>query len=298
MTEELAGALASTSLLQFHFRATGMIGAELGIDPETLQECGAVYFSLLRALQTGKLFNAYAPPPVTRYHRLRRIRQGLIVATSLLVAFTLPVGGLLLQEGYATVDLRQRFDKEAQRFQGRLAELQRTFPETPIPAAEMRAVVESAERIRAQDISPMRAMALVSGAMALFPNIQILSFEWRLSAMASSEAPGEAMPGGPTEAGLGPGGQVVMPAIVPVLLEDKTMALSVLGGMVVPSGGYGNAQQIINQFILALEKIPGMKVTPLVMPTDTKPSATVKAKIDDGDILAEFSLKLEYRAER
>lgn len=298
MAGELDKGLAASPLLQFHIHETGMLGAELGIDPAVIDDHGSVYLCIFSALRAGKLFNAYAPPSVTRYHRLRQIRQGLIVGTSLMVAAIILAGGSLVQEAFTTITERQQLDRETQRFKGRLEELRRTFPETPIPAAEMRTVVESIERIRAQEISPMETMVMVSRAMALFPDIHVQRFEWQLSLLTgTAEDSAMAAAGGPPEAAGGTsGGRAPVPVILPGLLKGKTYGATFLGGTVVPSGGYGNANQSINKFIVALERIPGMKVTPISMPTDTKPNATVKAKLDDGDIIAEFSLKIEYRA--
>ncbi len=288
--------LAASPLLQFHLHETGMIGAELGIDPLTSEGQSPVFLCLLQALRTNKLFNAYAPPPVTRYHRLRQIRQGLIVGTSLLAALILPAGGMLVHEGLAMITARGLLEQETLRFRGRLEELRQTFPQTPIPAAAMRAIVEAADRIRAQEIMPVRAMVMVSRAMALCPDIHLKRFEWQLSVLTGIGEVAVSSAAPPMAAGIG--GQAPVPAVLPGLLEGKTGGVATVNGMVFPSGGYGNAQQSVNQFIAALERIPGMKVTPLSMPTDTKPNATVKAKLDDSVILAEFSLKLEYQVVR
>ncbi len=295
--EGFSGNLASTPLLPFQFHDTEMIGAELGIDPLSLQNHGVVYLSLLRALQIKKLDNVYAPPPVTRHHRLQLIRQGLIIITLLVAVVALVAGGLLLQEGFTTIQGKQGFDRETLRFQMRLEELQQTFPQSPVPATEMRNLVETVERVRSQEILPMRTMAMISRAMLLFPTIRVQEFEWRLSSLTPLNEASTAMP----TSGVGSeslGGQAPVPVILPPLLEGKTMSISILNGMVVPSQGYGKAQKSIEAFIATLETIPGIQVSPLAMPTDTQPNATIQAKLDDHDIVAKFSLKIEYRAVR
>ncbi|MBU1565741.1 MAG: hypothetical protein KJ630_08940 [Proteobacteria bacterium] len=298
MAGELGKGLVASPMLQFHVHETGMVGAELGIDPEVIGDHGSVYLSICQALRAGKLFNAYAPSRVTRYHRLRQIRQGLIVGTSLMVLAAMPAGGLLLHEGFTMGTERQQLLQETLRFQGQYGELQRTFPETPIPAADMRAVVESAERIQVQEILPKSMMIMVSRALASCPDIYLQQFDWQLYTetgfVDGTNANAERLP----EAAGVELGQVPVPAILPDLLAGKAVAVTVVSGVVSPSGGYGNAQQSVGALIAALEKMPGMKVTPLAMPTDTKPNTTVKAKLDDGDILAEFSLKLEYQRQR
>ncbi len=292
-----SGMPVSTPLLQFHFHDTGMLGAELGVDPMTLHDHGLVYLCLLKAHQAKKLANVYAPSPIIRYHRLRQIRQGLIGGACLIMVAALAAGGSLLYGGFATVSEKQRLDLETVRFQKRLEELQRNFPETPIAAKEMRAVVDSIEQIRDQQIQPMQAMVMVSRALKLFPNIQVQLYEWRLAGVAKTEEVGRAALN-VEGTGLGESfkGQNLVPPILSPLLEGKTVGIITLSGMVVPSEGYGHAQMSLKQFIIALERIPGLKVTPISMPTNTKPEATVKAKLDDSYILAKFSLELEYQA--
>lgn len=293
----LGGIPASTPLLQFHPHETAMLGAELGVDPMTLQDEGMVHLCLLKAVQAKKLSNVYASLPIIRYHRLRQIRQGLIAGACLILVVALAAGGLLLHEGFDTVHERQRLDQETQRFQSRLEELQASFPETPIEAKEMRAVVDAIENIRGQEIQPMRAMVMVSRALTPFPNIRIQNYEWRLADLSETEEVGGAVQYlGAAGIGDGLGGENPMPVILPRLLAGKTVGIITLSGMVVPSRGYGHAQESLKQLIVALEEIPGLKVIPISMPTETKPDAAVKAKLDDGDILAEFSLKLEYQA--
>ena len=138
----------------------------------------------------------------------------------------------------------------------------------------------------------MQMMTLVSRAMTLSPNIRLQQLDWQLSTQGETVTT-PSIGGQPGT----PGGlnvQVSVPPLVPELLAGKSGVTTTLQGIVYPSGGYGDAQHSVTGFIAALERIPGLKVVPVSMPTAINPDATIKATLDGGDIMAKFSLKLEY----
>ena len=291
--EALGKNLTDSTLMHYHVHETGMIAAELGIDPALTGDYGSVFLCLMQAIQSKKLFNAYGPAPVIRYHRLRQIRQGIIGGTSLMVAVALFAGIFLLNEGLDKRTAQFFQDQKALVLKHQYKKLHQDFPETPIPAKIMQNVVESVERIQQQAVSPTQMMISVSRAMALSPNIRLQLFDWQLSAPGKT-TDGSASGAQPETAG-GQTGQVTIPALLPGLLAGKAGVTATLQGIVYPSNGYGDAQHSVTGFITALEHIPGLKVVPVLMPTETSTDTTIKATLDGGDIMAKFSLKLEYR---
>ena len=290
--EALGRNLTDSTLMRYHVHETGMIAAELGIDPALTGDYGSVFLCLMQALQSKKLFNAYGPTPVIRYHRLHQIRQGLTGGTSLMVAVALLTGIFLLNEGLDKRTAQDFQDQKALVFKRQYEKLHQDFPETPIPAMVMQNVVQTVERIQQQEVSPMQMMTLVSRAMTLSPNIRLQQLDWQLSTQGETVTT-PSIGGQPGT----PGGlnvQVSVPPLVPELLAGKSGVTTTLQGIVYPSGGYGDAQHSVTGFIAALERIPGLKVVPVSMPTAINPDATIKATLDGGDIMAKFSLKLEY----
>lgn len=287
--EKIGGSLADSALLHFHLHETGMAAAELGIDPVLTDDQGTVFLCLMLALRSGRLFNAYGPPPVLRYHRLQRIRRGLIAGTSLIAAVALLSGVALMIDGFAKRSAQNIHEREARMFESRYRELSNTFPETPLPAGVMQNVVESAELIRQQAVSPVRMMALVSRAATLSPGIRLQQFDWQLSALAGTADTIQPETDGRGER------KIEVPVLVPDLLAGKAGVTTTLNGTVYPNGGYWDAQLTVTGFIADLERIPGLKVVPITLPTQTNPEATVKATLDGGDIPAGFSLQLSYR---
>lgn len=287
--EEIGRNLADSALLHFHVHESGMAAAEMGIDPALTDGQGTVFLCLMRALQTGRLFNAYGPPPVLRYHRLHRIRRGLIAGTSLIAAVALLAGAALLIDGFTKRSAQNILEREARMFEHQYRELSNNFPETPLPAGVMQNVVDSVELIRQQAVSPVQMMALISRAVTLSPGIRLQQFDWQLLATAGTVDTTQ-----PETDGRGDM-KIDVPPLVPGLLAGKAGVTTTLNGIVYPNGGYWDAQRSVTGFIAALERIPGLKVVPITLPTPTNPDATVKATLDGGDILAEFSLQLAYR---
>lgn len=176
----------------------------------------------------------------------------------------------------------------------RFQQLHQNFPVPPVPAEAMQNLVESVERTRQQAASPLQMMTRISRAVALCPDIRLQQLGWQMS--GQTQTTNVPTMGGVLETMGGRKGKVAVPALLPDLLAGKAGLVVTLNGMVYPSVGYGEAQNRVISFIAALEQIPGLKVTPVAMPTETKPDATVKATLDGKTILAEFSLKLDYQA--
>ena len=292
--EELGKKLVNTPLLHFHLHETGMVAAELGIDPALTGNQGAVFLCLAQALRANKLVNTYAPAPVIRYHRLHQIRRGLIGGTSLLFALALLVGISLLFDGLDTRTAQKNLDQEVRMLDARFQQLRQNFPVPPVPAEVMQNVVESVERTRQQTVFPLQMMTRISQAMARCPDIRLQQLGWQM--YGQTQTTNVPTMGGGLETMGGRKGQVAIPALLPDLLAGKAGMVTTLNGIVFPRVGYGEAQNRVISFIAALEQIPGLKVIPVAMPTETKPDATIKATLDGRTILAEFSLKLDYQA--
>ncbi|MBU4396483.1 MAG: hypothetical protein KKD78_15780, partial [Proteobacteria bacterium] len=160
-------------------------------------------------------------------------------------------------------------------------------------AKTMQNVVESVEKIQRQAASPMEMMDLVSRALGRCSDIRLQKLDWKLVVSTSDSeegAEGTAVAAQPVVSG-----EVAAPALLLGMLGGNTQATTILEGTVYPGGGYLNAQQSVIRFITALEQIPGMKATPLVMPTASSPDSSMKATLDGEAIQAVFSLQLAYQ---
>jgi len=287
--EEISGGLADTSLTRFQLHETGVVAAELGIDPALEDGQGVVFLALMQALRTKGLFNVYGSDLVLRYHRLRQIRTGLIVGTSLLFVVVLALGIPLIVDGFKQRQTQNRLNEETERITQHYSSLQQNFPETPVPAQAMQNRVESIEAIQRQTVDPMEMMGLVSRALVLCPDIGVRKLDWQLTGGAGTS------PDGGTEAAVAGQEEAVVPALLLGMLAGQTRVITILEGKVSPNGGILASHQSITRFIAVLEQSQGLTVTPLAMPTEISPDGLIRATLNDEAFKAEFSLQLTYQ---
>ncbi len=299
--EEIGAQLESTSLMRFQLRETGVVAAELGIDPAREDGQGVVFLALMQALRTKGLFNVYGSGLVLRYYRLRQLRKGIILGTSLFFAAVLATSFPLLGDGFKQRQEQNRLKQEVTQLAQHYSSVRQNFPETPIPAQAMQKVVDSVDAIQRQTVYPVETMGLVSRALVLCPEIRVRKLDWKLTGIAgTTEENGvEGMGAGGqlpvVEQPAGEGGEMgktVVPALLLGMLAGKAQVMATLEGSVFPNGGYLAAHQSITRFIAALEMNQGLTVTPLVMPTEISPGGSIKATLDGEAFKADFSLQL------
>jgi hypothetical protein len=208
----------------------------------------------------------------------------------------LAIGFSLLADGFKQRVVQKRLEREAKELEQQFQVRKRGLPQTPVPAKTMQKVVEAVDAIQGQAASPMETMTLVSQALAGCPDIRLQKLDWK---MAVDSSGGQENVEGSTVAAQpvvgGEGGKEEVPALLLGMLAGKTRVTTILDGLVYPGRGYLDAQQSVNHFIAALKEVPGMKVTPIVMPTVTSPDSSMSAILDGGEIQALFSVQLDYQ---
>jgi hypothetical protein len=294
MAEKVLGGLAPSPLLEFQFHEAGMISAELGIDPSRGERHGPTLLTLQRILSSRQPDNVYAPPPVLRYRRFKRIDTWLRTATvlTLLIAFSLAGG--LFYSGLHKRTAAGELNRQAATLENRHQELVANSPESPVPAEMMRRVVDAAHSIDSQTTSPLPAMAMISRTLDNYPDLQLAEFTWQLVADISAAAEEMIDEASPAQDNYGDSNRVSIPEILPWLVAGKTGVIAQIKGAVTPSGGYLHAQQRVTDFITRLESDHSLRVTPTALPTETAPEAMVQTTLGDEAIEAQFSLKVEY----
>ena len=296
IAEEIGDGLVDSAGLHFHLHETGIVAAELGVDPALEDGQGVVFLALMQVLHSQGLFNIYGSDSVLRYHRLRQIRRGIIVGTSLFFVAVLAIGFSLLSDGFKQRVVQNRLDSEAKQFEQQYQIRQQNFPETPLPAKVMQNTVESIDTIQRQIVYPMEMMNFVSQALSVCPDIRLQKLDWKLAVVSSEgkeDVASSVVAARPVVSG--EKAKVVPPPLLLGMLAGKTRVTTILDGIVYPGGGYLDAHQSVIRFITALEQIPGMKVLPIVMPTVTSPDSSMKATLDGEAIQAKFSLQLVYQ---
>jgi hypothetical protein len=301
--EEIGGALVSSPLVRYQLHETGVVAAELGIDPAREDGQGAVFLALMQALRTKRLANVYASEQMLRYYRLRQLRKGIILGTSLFFAVVLATSFPLLGDGFKQRQEQNRLKQESKQLSQQYSSVRQNFPETPIPAQAMQKVVDSVDAIQRQTVYPTEMMGLMSRALVLCPDIRVDKLDWKLTGVVSAtgengtEGTGSSQLSGGAQPANEMGGQenTVVPALLLGMLAGKAQVIATLEGSVSPNGGYLAAHQSITRFTAALEQNQGLAVTPLAMPTETSPDGSIKAVLDGEAFKADFSLQLTYQ---
>jgi len=301
--EEIEEGLPDSPLLRFHFHESGVVAADLGIDPTLEDGQGVVFVTLMRTLQTKSLANVYGSDLVLRYYRLRQLRKWVILWTSLFFAVVLAATFPLLRDGFKQRQVQNRLNQESRQLSQQYSAVLQNYPEAPIQAQAMRKVVDSVDAIQRQTVYPIEMMGLVSRALVLCPDIRARKLDWKLTGVVSAT-------GDDGTAGMGAsqlpnieqpsqnaGGKekTPVPALLLGMLAGKAQVIATLEGNVSPNGGYLAAHQSITRFIAALEQNQGLAVTPLFMPTETSPDGSIKATLNGEEFKADFSLQLTYQ---
>jgi hypothetical protein len=281
--------LPSGNLLPISIHETVTIAGESGIDipPGAL---GATAISLVHALRDHDLPNSYGSKAVVRYHDIAQIRRIMNFAGIILILLSLMAGIPPLITGLKDLTQAQRLRNESKWLERQYQTLRQNFPSPPIPAEEMKNVVETIAAIRRQSFSPITMMTLISQSLACCPEIQLNDFDWRESA-----ATPETVSATGAIQGSGAGDQQSATRLVIAILDEKSAVTTVLRGTIDPFTGYRNAHDSIARFITALEKTRWIQASALSMPMETRSNTATKARLDGLAIQAEFSLKIEYR---
>jgi hypothetical protein len=282
--------LSIGNLLPIRIHDTGTIAEASGIDilPEAL---GATAICLVHALRTRDLPNAYGSKSVVRYHDIAQIRRILNFTGIAVILLSVMAGIPPLITGLKDLAQARRLGNESKWLERQYQSLRQNFPTPPIPAEEMKNVVETVAAIRKQSFSPMTMMTLISRSLASCPEIQLNDFDWREESAATPETVSAAG----ARPGSDAGDRQTATRLAKAILDEKTAVTTVLRGTIDPFTGYRNAHDSIARLITALEKTRGIQASALSMPMETRVDSATKASLDGLAITPEFSLKIEYR---
>ena len=137
------------------------------------------------------------PPEETRRFTMLRARSFLRAASVLLAAGGCLFGGVTLLEGVITGGYGRALALQAALYEDRYRKARATLPPAPAEPDEIARVVSVASALRARRGDPGDLLALVSGALAVFPGVRIESVSWRMSDDAEAEISTDRRPGGP-----------------------------------------------------------------------------------------------------
>ena len=135
--------------------------------------------------------NHYATPDQIRGFAMLRARKLLKAASAGLVAGACLFGGVIALEGAAASGHARALALQAMVYEGRYSEARATLPPAPAEPAELEQVVSAADALHGRRADPVDLIALISDALAGFPQVRIERLSWRVSDDAEAPAGGE-----------------------------------------------------------------------------------------------------------
>ncbi|HEX5363323.1 MAG TPA: hypothetical protein VFW59_03565 [Gallionella sp.] len=218
------------------------------------------------------LHHLAAKPPQTHYananhihyYTLWRLRHALnwISAALLLGALT---GGMIgiWQGGWNTRDARA-MNGEAQKILNEARQITDTFPNTHVPASDMKASVSIMHDLERQTLQPETVMRPLSNVLDRYPQIELDELEWAMDTVPN------------TASGTPP------------------QVITLKGRLVGFASNYRRAFEHLKRFGRDLE-IQGYHVTVLSEPLDISPSGSIADRREATPDALDFSLKLLRR---
>ena len=264
----------------------------------------------VHALAKFPVPNHYATPEETRRFAMLRARAFLKAASVLLVAGGCLFGGVTFLEGVIAGGHARALALQAALYEDRYRRARATLPPAPAEPEEIARVVSVASALQARRGDPRDLLALVSEALAAFPQVRIESVSWRTSDDAEAEvaAGRPSRPGGPD----GPSGSGDPGALsragdertgpdasggAPRRGPDVLFHLALVSARIDPfDGDYRAAIDTIHRFADALAEPPGVEhVRILALPLDLSPHRTLAGDADTAAGAATFEIRIALR---
>lgn len=192
-----------------------------------------------------------------RHYRLWQTRfafraaSAVILASSLLYTARLGLDIFGLQG--TTAQLRQQTRLDQQRYDAAL----QTLPKMPLPAADLRALVDRYDAVEKRARGPAPLLVQLSRSLDAFPAITLEDLEWKIAEQIGQASPGQPPPG----MAPGPYAQADVHARLPV-------------GM---AGDQRGQVALVNDFARHLGNSPDTMVVILQPPVDTQSGKTLKS---------------------
>ena len=254
----------------------------------TNNQLGSMIYFLCVLLQKKKIRNTYAPPAVRKYFLLQNLGSTLNYGSLSLIVLSLLISMPLFMESWDFSRQQASLIQQAQPLEVEYDILTQRFPATPIPSQEMALVVESTEQIMNQSLSPSDAMAFISSNLISSPTLQLTEITWALENVAVD-------PFDPDVAQMRYLGlqNDIENSFKAAVLDQRTNLNVRISGMAYSSGSYREAQQQVQLFADAMAQHPGVRVTPVIMPTNVRVDTEVTTTIDNNELRAPFVLRLD-----
>lgn len=263
---ELHNKLPDDADVRYDFADINEVGKQLQLKYRFTDSDASQIF--LHQLATSRPNTNYASTEHTHYYTLWQLRRALNwVSVALLAASILWAATTVWQSGVNSGATKE-LSAQAQRMSQQARQINRGFPVTDTPAADMKSSVSVMRKLDQYGSTPQAILAPISDVLDDFPKIELNKLDWHESATEPVAAKTRAD----------------VPAHVILLSGDMQ--------------GFGDdfrtALSYLDRFRLDLDK-RGYQVTVLTKPLDVSPTGSIVNQSESSATKLTFSFKLVWR---
>jgi len=263
---ELQNKLPDDADMRYDFADIEEVGKQLKIDYRFTDSDASQVF--LHQLAANRPKTDYASAEHTRYHTLWQLRlalnwgSGVLLLASVLWAIT-----TIWQSGGNETET-ESLKIQAQRTLKEAQLITRSFPNTNIPAADMKSGVTVMRKLDQYQSVPLTILKPISVALDHFPQVQLNDLGWQTSAAE--------------------------PVASNTFADVPAKVITLKGNLQEFSNDYRGALAYLDRFQLELGKL-GYQVTILTRPLDVSPGGSLADQREARENALGFSLKLVWR---
>jgi len=280
-------ACIDTARLHFHVLDLDQVARRAGLTSAPEETLAEGLF--LHVLATARVRDQFADNNLRRFYDLWRARVGLITAGVAIFSLCLAYSGMKLFDIYRLNQLAETDRQLEAAASQQYARTQASFPKTPTSAENLKTIVKNYLSIQRQNSSPGEMLVEISEALANLPQIELDRIDWEIG------APKPAASGRDAATAIAP--RAAADSSAPGA-EPRYQVAEISGRLIVPvASDYRNITLLMNQFVEALRRRPGMEVVSTRLPFDINAEKSISGDIgvQRGTEVPRFSVTVSRR---
>jgi len=230
--------------------------------------------------------NAYASSTERRYFTMRRMRQGMLAASAILLTFSGGWGGYNLLQGLSLSQQAVAAQKKTEFYNARYQMARERLPHTAVEPRDIQAAVEAVDTLEGQRATPLEMLQVLSRGLARLPEVQLDSITWAARPNPDADLT--------RENARVPTSSLQQFAVQPDQKKYRYYQIAIVNGRLNPfDGNFRRAIATINDFAETLRGIDSVyDVQIQSLPLDVSPSASLQGSTSVDRTEAMFALRV------
>lgn len=241
---------------------------KIGMFSGAQKEITAILLCVDWGIRTGELKNIYASGAALRFYHLKQGKRLIVALSVATILLGFLVSAPIYYNSYGRSGNVALIQSDLNVVQQNYDELTAQFPQTPIPSDAMAIAVGTYEDIEGELQSPVQLLAEVGRVLVQYPSIKLTALDWNLVPVNEEIEFNEA-----------------------ILAGDLEIDLE-LYGVLMGASNLQDSNNRLNQLIAALSELPGVIVTTISLPIETRTDTQIATILNDQSVDAAFALSL------